>query len=192
MIIAVVADQMGFPMQGQGDIAVWAFVREAAGGTQNQLGDPSAIQEDGGLFFSFQGCLDFFVEILGQNGSSGFFSWALRSMISTSGSERFSTRFPILCRWYFPSTAFFQVSKLGVAEPKITGQSACFASITAQSRPWYFSFSSCLKLGSCSSSTITSPKLSMGQNRAERAPIKICFRPSTISHHWVVRSRSVS
>ena len=53
----------------------------------------------------------------------------------------------------------------GVAEARITGMSSNWPRITATSRAWYWTPSSCLKLGSCASSTTIRPRLRIGQEQ---------------------------
>ena len=48
---------------------------------------------------------------------------------------------------------------------RITGMSSNLARITAMSRAWYWTPSSCLKLGSCASSTTIRPRLGIGQEQ---------------------------
>ena len=66
------------------------------------------------------------------------------------------------------STGEFSIA--GVADDRITGMSSNLPRITATSRAWYWTPSSCLKLVSCASSTTISPSRSNGRNSAERAP----------------------
>jgi len=100
----------------------------------------------------------------------------------------------ILTNPILPILALYQLSKLGVALPKIRLALWLSAKTKLISLAWYLGFRSCcLYDGSCSSSTTINPKFLNGKNNAERGPTIMqeassCSHKSTNLFHISTRS----
>ena len=113
-----------------------------------------------------------------DKGSEG---WLLISIRSTLGMIASPGREVRVSRASFFSITFFRVSREGVAVPSMSGTLANLALIKLRSLAEYRKFDCCLKELSCSSSTITSPRLGIGVKIAERVPRITFASPSFAS-----------